>query len=115
VKRFLPVIVAACAVAASTAPAEATCGKASWYGPGFHGRTTASGAVYNQHAMTAAHRTLPFGTRIKVRYQGRTATVTITDRGPYIRGRVLDLSKGAATKLGLIPAGVGHVCWDRLN
>ena len=80
---------------------------ASWYGPGFHGRRTASGERFNQHAMTAAHRTLPFGTRVKVTYKGRSVVVRINDRGPFIRGRSLDLSKGAARQIGC--AGVCRV------
>lgn len=73
---------------------------ASWYGPGFHGRRTASGERFNQHAMTAAHRTLPFGTRVKVTHKGRSVVVRINDRGPFVRGRSLDLSKGAARQIG---------------
>ena len=107
--------VVAVAAAFLASPALAACGVASWYGPGFHGRATASGARFDQHAMTAAHRTLPFGTRLKVTYRGRAVTVTVNDRGPYIRGRVLDLSKGAASRLGLIPAGVGEVCYERVR
>jgi len=71
-------------------------GKASYYGPGFAGRKTASGARFAPMGMTAAHRTLPFGTRLKVTHRGRSVMVTINDRGPFIRGRVLDLSQGAA-------------------
>lgn len=74
--------------------------KASWYGPGFHGRTTASGEKFNQYAMTAAHRTLPFGTRVRVKHKDRSVIVVINDRGPFIRGRSIDLSKGAARKIG---------------
>jgi rare lipoprotein A len=74
--------------------------KASWYGPGFHGRTTASGERFNQYAMTAAHRTLPFGTKVRVKHKDRSVIVVINDRGPFIRGRSLDLSKGAARKIG---------------
>jgi rare lipoprotein A len=94
--------------------AEAACGKASWYGPGFHGRQTASGQKFNQNAMTAAHKTLPFGTKLRVKYGKRSVVVVINDRGPFVGDRVLDLSKGAAQKLGLIPAGVGKVCWERV-
>ena len=72
---------------------------ASWYGPGFHGRRTASGQRFNQYAMTAAHRTLPFGTRVRVSHKNRSVVVVINDRGPFIKGRSLDLSKGAANKL----------------
>lgn len=88
---------------------------ASWYGPGFHGRTTASGERFNQNAMTAAHKTLPFGTKLLVTYQGKSVTVRVIDRGPYTKGRTLDLSKGAAQKIGLIPEGVGRVCVTRVG
>ena len=87
---------------------------ASWYGPGFHGRKTASGERFNQNAMTAAHKTLPFGTKIRVTYQGKSVVVRVNDRGPYTRGRSLDLSSAAAAKIGLKPAGVGRVCMERI-
>lgn len=73
---------------------------ASWYGPGFHGRKTASGERFNQHAMTAAHKTLPFGTKVRVTYKGRSVIVRINDRGPFTRGRTIDLSKAAARAIG---------------
>ena len=75
-------------------------GVASWYGPGFHGRKTASGERFNQNAFTAAHRTLPFGTLVRVTHKGRSVTVRINDRGPFIRGRSIDLSKAAARAIG---------------
>ena len=81
---------------------------ASWYGPGFHGRTTANGESYNMHGHTAAHKTLPFGTRLEVCYQGCT-TVRINDRGPFIGSRELDLSYGAAQAVGLVAPGVANV------
>ena len=81
---------------------------ASWYGPGFHGRTTANGERYNMYGLTAAHKTLPFGTRLRVCYQGCT-TVRINDRGPFIGTRELDLSKGAAEAIGLIGPGVADI------
>lgn len=81
-------------------PAAAETVVASWYGPGFHGRTTASGERFNQYAMTAAHRRLPFGTLVRVTHKSRSVTVRINDRGPFIRGRSLDLSKGAARRIG---------------
>jgi rare lipoprotein A len=83
-------------------------GMASFYG-NESGSKTASGARFNQNAMTAAHRSLPFGTRLRVTHGGRSVVVTINDRGPFIRGRVLDLSTGAARAVGLTGAGVGHV------
>ena len=81
---------------------------ASWYGPGFHGRTTANGERYDMHGLTAAHKTLPFGTRLEVCYRGCT-TVRINDRGPFIGARELDLSYGAAQAVGLVPSGVANV------
>ena len=86
----------------------------SWYGPGFHGNLTANGERYNQHGLTAAHKTLPFGTKLKVCYK-RCAVVTVNDRGPYIHGREIDLSKGAADAIGLTASGVGRVQITRLN
>jgi peptidoglycan lytic transglycosylase len=83
-------------------------GMASFYG-NESGRKTASGQRFNQEAMTAAHRSLPFGTKLRVTHGSRSVIVTINDRGPFIRGRVLDLSTGAARAIGLIGAGVGHV------
>jgi rare lipoprotein A len=95
-----------------TGTAMAQCGGASWYGPGFHGKRAASGERFNQNAMTAAHKTLPFGTVVKVVDQrtGKSVTVTINDRGPFHRGRIIDLSKAAATKLGFRNAGTTKVC-----
>lgn len=86
-------------------------GKASWYGPGFHGRLTANGERYNQNAMTAAHRSLKFGTRVKVTNlnNGRSVVVRINDRGPFIKGRVIDLSAAAARSLNMIHSGVAPV------
>jgi len=86
-------------------------GTASWYGSKFHGRRTASGEVYDQNAMTAAHRTLPFGTRVNVKYlaTGEEVTVRINDRGPHISGRIIDLSRAAAERIGLAGAGLGEV------
>jgi rare lipoprotein A len=83
-------------------------GMASYYGSE-SGSKTASGQRFNQNAMTAAHRTLPFGTKLKVTHGSRSVVVTINDRGPFIRGRVLDLSTGAARAVGLTGAGVGRV------
>lgn len=74
---------------------------ASWYGPGFHGRRTANGEQFNQHAHTAAHKTLPFGTRVRVTHRGKSVVVRINDRGPYVHGRGIDLSQAAAHEIGL--------------
>jgi rare lipoprotein A (peptidoglycan hydrolase) len=84
---------------------------ASWYGPGFQGNHTASGEIYNQYALTAAHRTLPLGTPVEVTNlaNGKSVRVRITDRGPYVRGRSIDLSRGAAKRLGMVKAGVSRV------
>lgn len=83
-------------------------GKASWYGPHFHGRRTSDGTIYNQDGMTAAHRTLPFGTRLLVvnRNTGESCVVKVNDRGPFVGDRVLDLSRGAARQLNMMNAGV---------
>jgi rare lipoprotein A len=83
-------------------------GKASYYG-NESGSRTASGQRFNQNAMTAAHRSLPFGTKLRVTHRGQSVIVTVNDRGPFIKGRVLDLSTGAARAIGLTGAGVGHV------
>ena len=83
-------------------------GVASYYG-NESGSRTASGQRFNQNALTAAHRSLPFGTKLRVTHRGQSVVVTINDRGPFIRGRVLDLSTGAARAIGLTGAGVGRV------
>ena len=83
-------------------------GMASYYG-NESGSRTASGQRFNQNAMTAAHRSLPFGTKLRVTHGGSSVIVTINARGPFIRGRVLDLSTGAARAIGLTGAGVGRV------
>ncbi len=83
-------------------------GVASYYG-NESGSRTASGERFNQNAMTCAHRTLPFGTRLRVARGGRSVVCRVNDRGPFVRGRVLDLSTGAARAVGLIGAGVGRV------
>lgn len=83
-------------------------GMASFYG-NESGSKTASGQRFNQNAMTCAHRSLPFGTRLRVTYRGQSVVVTVNDRGPFIRGRVLDLSLAAARAIGITGAGVGKV------
>jgi len=88
---------------------EAEPALASWYGPGFEGQPTASGEAYDPWGFTAAHKTLPLGTELVVSYNGRSVPVTVTDRGPYVGSRELDLSQGAATYLGLTEAGVDYV------
>jgi rare lipoprotein A len=104
---------AACSVPPSripppvTAPRVSQTGIASWYGPGFHGKTTASGIIYNQHDLTAAHQTLPLGTRVLVTNldNGRSIEVLINDRGPFAKGRIIDLSYAAGESLGMIGPG----------
>lgn len=85
---------------------------ASWYGPGFHGRLTASGEVYNQYALTVAHRTYAFGTRLKITYRGRSVIATVNDRGPYYDNRDIDLSLGTAEAIGF--NGVDYVTITKL-
>jgi len=90
---------------------EAETGEASWYGPGFHGRRTANGEVFDKDALTAAHRTLPFGTLVRVLNldNGREALLRINDRGPFARGRILDVSEAGARVLGMIESGTARV------
>jgi len=92
-------------------PLELGRGMASWYGPGFHGKRTASGERFDMNDLTAAHRTVPFGTRVRVRNMdnGREVVVRINDRGPRVPGRVIDLSKAAAAALELLQAGEAPV------
>jgi rare lipoprotein A len=102
---------------AAVSGAEATSiqsGGASWYGPGFHGKKTASGERFNTRALTAAHKHLPFGTKVRVTNErtGRSVVVRINDRGPFVGGRVIDLSKAAAQAVGI--SGIGKVKLSRL-
>jgi len=84
---------------------------ASWYGREFHGRRTASGEIFDQHALSAAHPTLPLGSRVRVTSltTGESVDVRITDRGPFVKGRTLDLSYGAARRLRMLEQGTGRV------
>ena len=111
---ILLLLQAACALppARVSVPAPATgraaqTGIASWYGPGFHGKPTASGVIYDQHELTAAHQTLPLGTRVMVTnlQNGASMELTINDRGPFAKGRILDLSHAAAQALGAVGPG----------
>lgn len=91
-------------------------GQASWYGSRHHGRRTASGERFNQHALTAAHRQLPFGSKVRVtnlRNQ-RSVVVRINDRGPHARSRIIDLSRAAAERLGMLRSGVAPVRLERV-
>ena len=111
----LAVGLALVASAACACPSPTTV-RASYYGPGFNGRRTASGHVFRQGELTAAHRSWRFGTKVRVTNlrNGRDVVVTITDRGPYVRGRSLDLSVGAARAIGATGAGVVSVRLDPL-
>jgi rare lipoprotein A len=92
-------------------------GLASWYGPGFHGRPTSSREIYNMHDMTAAHPTLPFGTYVMITNleNERTAIVRINDRGPFVAGRIIDLSRAAASVLGIVGPGTARVRLEVLS
>jgi len=119
VKRILPAVLVSVFSACSSNPEPMPSvsagwsekGEASWYGPGFHGKQTASGEVYDMEAMTAAHRRLPFGTRVEVENldNGRRTVVRINDRGPFAHGRIIDLSRGAAREVGMLGSGVAEV------
>ena len=117
--------VVACSLAAGTglakahdqhAPTRTLAGIASWYGPGFHGRQTANGERYDMYDLTAAHRSLPFGTKVRVtnRTNGKSVVVRINDRGPYVRERVIDLSRGAAQAVNMTETGIAPVTVDVL-
>ncbi len=123
-RRFLVLVLAlACLPLAgcATGPGGATTqeageadigrGVASWYGGRFHGRRTASGELFDENALTAAHPTLPFGTRVRVRSlgNGREVVVRINDRGPHVKSRIIDLSRAAASALGFVQAGTARV------
>lgn len=92
-------------------------GQASWYGYPFYGKRTANGEIYRPGTMTAAHKSLPFGTRVRVTNlnNGRSRIVRINDRGPYVGGRIIDLSEAAASSLGVIDSGVASVKIEVLN
>jgi rare lipoprotein A len=108
---------AAAIMAAATVPTLAeSVGVASYYGKGFHGRRAANGEIFNMNAMTAAHKSLPFGTRLQVTNlsNGKSVIVRIQDRGTYIRGRDLDLSMGAARAIGMIESGTAKIKYARM-
>jgi rare lipoprotein A len=96
------------AIVASSGSGHSFSGMASFYG-NESGSKTASGQRFNQNAMTCAHRSLPFGTKLRVTHGGQSVVVTVNDRGPFVHGRVLDLSTAAARAVGLTSAGVGRV------
>lgn len=102
---------AALCVAFISIPAMAETGGASWYGPGFHGRKTANGERYNQNAVSCAHKKIRLGSVIRVTdtRSGKSVVCRVNDRGPYIKGRIVDLSKAAAIRLGMIKRGTARV------
>ena len=120
-KSTLWLAVAACLACATPRAAKlsdetAWSGYASWYGKDFHGKKTASGEPYDMNALTAAHRTLPFGTLVRVTAQdGKSTVVRINDRGPFVKGRVIDVSYAAAKELGLTLAGSLPVRLERVG
>ena len=95
-------------------PGHPQTGVASWYGPGFHGRATTSGEIYDQHGLTAAHPSLPLGTLARVTNldTGHAVDVRINDRGPFVKGRAIDLSYAAASKIGVVGPGTARVRID---
>jgi len=118
-RRRLAQVLAGCMLLAASPvllsmPVSSADGFASYYGAGFHGRRTASGERFDQHALTAAHRTLSFGTKVRVTNarNGNSVVVTVNDRGPFVRGRVIDVSRAAAQRLGMLGAGVAPVRLD---
>lgn len=97
--------------------AYAYTGVASWYGPGFYGRPTASGEIYRPGTYTVAHRSLPLGTRVRITNlnNGRSAIARVNDRGPFVGGRIVDLGQGIASDLGVTSSGVADVRLEVLN
>mgnify|MGYP002507720744 CR=1 FL=1 len=103
-------------LASQEAHAYSACGTSSWYGAEFEGQRTANGERFNAHGLTAAHRSLPFGTKLKVVNQanGRSVRIRVNDSGPYAGGRILDLSYGAFSRIAAISRGTADVCIARL-
>ncbi|MFW6136943.1 MAG: septal ring lytic transglycosylase RlpA family protein [Candidatus Aminicenantaceae bacterium] len=115
---LLPLILAvSCTTIRTGPPGPVQTGVASWYGPGFHGKKTSSREIYNMHDLTAAHQTLPFGTRVMVTNlnNNRSVEVRINDRGPFVKGRIIDLSYAAARVLDMIGGGTAPVRLEILN
>ena len=114
--KFLALLAMPMIALASPVAAAVETSTASWYGPGFHGRTTANGERYDQYGISAAHKTLPFGTRVRICNQWTTqcVDVRINDRGPYIAGRSFDLSYGAAQQIGMLQSGVVPITYEIL-
>jgi rare lipoprotein A len=115
--KILIILLSFFTVKTDTRPIPFEVGIASWYGPGFHGRKTASGILYDQNLMVAAHKTLPFGTVLRVTNleNGRQVEVCVVDRGPYVKGRIIDLSASAARALEMKHRGTAHVKLENLG
>ena len=113
---FAAAVVVAGSLPFMAIPAHASCGVASYYGPGLYGGLTASGTVLRPGSMIAAHRSLPLGSWVRVTNQrnGRSVNLKVVDRGPYESGRILDVSEAAAHRLGMIASGLADVCISRL-
>ncbi len=92
-------------------------GNASWYGKSLHGKKTASGELFDKHSFTGAHKSLPFGTLVRVKNlrNGKEVIITVNDRGPFVRGRVIDISRAAANIIGIISRGVTRVRVDIIS
>ncbi|MFW5769306.1 MAG: septal ring lytic transglycosylase RlpA family protein [Spirochaetota bacterium] len=117
-KKLLSLVCALCLFGLTAGPAAAAeRGIASWYGGKFHGRLTANGEIFDTNKLTAAHRTLPFDTRVKVTNQnnGKSVIVRINDRGPFLHGRIIDLSQAAAMKIGMLESGTAPVTVEVLK
>ena len=112
-KKALPLIISLLSIyaCATTQVKKEGYLTASWYGPGFHGRPTASGQIYDMYALTCAHKSLPFGTKLRITntINGKSVDVVVNDRGPFVDGRDIDLSYGAARKIGLVGRGTSEV------
>jgi rare lipoprotein A len=104
------------ALAPAAVEAKSSCGIASYYGPGFHGRTTANGERFNAYGLSAAHRSLPFGTMVKVTNQsnGKSVVLKINDDGPHYGNRIIDLSEGAFARIASTGQGLANVCISRV-
>jgi rare lipoprotein A len=115
-RSYHSAFVALGALAPLAVEAKSSCGIASWYGPGFHGNLTASGERFNSRALTAAHKSLPFGSRVRVVNQdtGRSVTIRVNDDGPHIPGRIIDLSEGAFRQIASLGQGVAKVCISKI-
>ncbi|KPM77823.1 MULTISPECIES: septal ring lytic transglycosylase RlpA family protein [unclassified Pseudoalteromonas] len=114
---LLSLIITGCSSVPSVSKGAIEKGKASYYADKYHGRTTASGEVFNQRALSAAHQTLGFGSRVKVTNlsNNKSVIVTINDRGPFIRGRIIDLSKKAFSQIASVKQGVIDVTVEQLD